>query len=145
VPDLAIVDEVAGQAPAGAEEGIRGAAEVKAAGFRLVHEPASLLEIDREGLFREDVLASAQCRERHAEMGSRDSEVDHEVDILAGEKLIDGQGLDAVSARLRLRHLRLHVRAGAKGEAAICGDVLEIDARDVAASDDADVEGVHDP
>ena len=69
--DLAVVDELAREASAGAEEGVRRAAEMQAAGLRLVDQLAALLEIDGEGLFREDMLAGAQRRERDAEMGGR--------------------------------------------------------------------------
>ena len=114
---------------------------MKAARLGLVDEPAALLEIDREGLFREDMLAGAQRRERDAEMGGRHGEVDHEIDVVAGQELIDRQRLDAVAACLSLRDLGPHVGAGPQRQAAIGGNVLEVDAGNVAASDDADVEG----
>ena len=72
-PTAAVIDELAGEASAGAEEGVGRAAEMKAARLGLVDELAALLEIDGEGLFREDVLAGAERRERHAEMRGRAS------------------------------------------------------------------------
>jgi hypothetical protein len=87
-----------------------------------------LLEIDREGFLREDMLAGAERRERDAEMGARHREVDHEIDIIPGEELVHGEGFDAVPAGLSLGGFRPHVRAGPKGQALIGRDVLEIDA-----------------
>ena len=59
--DRSIIDELAGEASAGAEEGVGRAAEVKTAGLRLVHQLAALLEVDSEGLFRKDVLAGGRA------------------------------------------------------------------------------------
>ena len=52
---------------AAAEEGVRRAAELQAAGFASSTQLAALLEVDGEGLFGVDVLAGAQRRERYAE------------------------------------------------------------------------------
>jgi hypothetical protein len=141
--DGAVIDELASQTPAPAEKGVRGAAEEKAAGLRLLDQDAAFLEIDREGLFGEDVLAGAERRQRHAEMGAGDRQVDDEVDVLARQEFVDRHSLDVEAARLCLRGLGPRIRTGPQGEPAIGRDVLEVDGRDVAAADHANVKGVH--
>ena len=73
-------------------------------------------------------------------MRIRDRQVDDDVDLWIGEKLIDGLGLDAIFGGPGLRRSRIDVGAGDNLQAAKQRRQREVGGGDIAASDDADAE-----
>ncbi len=71
----------------------------------------ALLQREHERLFRIDVLAGFEDRLRNGEMRIRDRQVDDDIDLVIGKKLVDGLRLDAVLFRASLGGL--HVEVGA--------------------------------
>jgi hypothetical protein len=85
------------------------------------------------------VFAGFERRHRDLGVDDRDGEVEDDLDLLVSEQLFRGTCLrDTVSFGLGLRTLEQEVRTGDHLDVVEYGRILEIDAADLAATDDAD-------
>jgi hypothetical protein len=85
------------------------------------------------------MLAGFERRHRDIGVDDRDGEVKDDLDLLVNEQRFRGTCLrDTVSLGLGLRTLEQEVRTGDHLDVVEYGRILEIDAADLAATDDAD-------
>ncbi|MPN01678.1 hypothetical protein SDC9_148889 [bioreactor metagenome] len=127
------------------KERIRRDAEAKPLFVRQRDEFSALFELDRDHLFREDVLSGEQCALRHRVVRSGGCEVDHEFDAAIREDFVQRHRADSETLRA-LAHARLvHVRAGDEfqyAEPPVC-QRLHIDRADRAAAHDRRSHSLH--
>ncbi len=137
--DAPFVHELARHPVTGAEEGIGRHGQIDAMAARLFLEPAPLIGAHRQRLFGKDVLAGPKRRERDLVMRVGHGQIDHDVDVAAGQERVQRHSLDAEGAALRLGDLWPKVGQGSNRDAAEQRRIHEIAGRDVAAADDADI------
>ena len=87
--DRAVVDQLARGLVAAAEERVRRAADAQALGRRKVHHLARLGHVDAERLLRVHMLAGVEHRQADVGVGQRHGQVDHDLDVVALQQLID--------------------------------------------------------
>jgi hypothetical protein len=87
--DATFIDIFAGKLMRAAEEGIRCATDRQALRLGDAAKLFALLKRQNQRLFRIDVLAGFEDRLRNREMRIRDGEVDDDVVLVIGEKLVD--------------------------------------------------------
>ncbi len=133
--------------PDGAEcsVAVRVPAEVigTSATLGLRHDHSPLRDGGGERLLGEDVLAGREGRHRHVEMSVRHRQVQHEVNVLGGEKRMHRQRADAVFLGANRGEICREIRAGAQLHPGEQRRVAHVGHRDVAAADDADAELPH--
>jgi hypothetical protein len=109
-----------------------------------VGQRLALGKIDAERLFRIGVLAGSERLQANGHMRLRDCQVDDDLDRRIGEQLVDAPGLHVELGRLGLRQLMIEIGHATDVEDRKRGHRLQIGARDIAASDDADTDFLHD-
>ena len=84
--DFAGVDQAASRLQACTKEGVRGATEAEACSLCFLEEPQATFAIQRERLFRPDVLASLDRCRGNFNVGRRDGQVhdDFNVGVVQG-------------------------------------------------------------
>ena len=110
--DHALVDQLPRQPPARAKERVGRASDHQAARLGLGDDLAPHVDVDRERLLGEDVLAGRERGERHGRMRRRHGKVHDDVDVVARKQRIDRHCLYAEFLPLRRGDLRAHVGAG---------------------------------
>ena len=123
-----------------AEERVRRAADGEALRLGDAGEILALLQGQHQRLFRIGMLAGFENAFGDGIMRIRDGEVDDHVDLVIGEKLVDGLGADIVFRSPCLGRFRIEVGAGAHFQPLEQRRKAEIGGGDIAASDDADSE-----
>ena len=94
----------------------------------------------RQRLLRVDVLARLDRGERDFGMRFGNGEIEHDVDVVAPEQRVHRPRLYRKTPRLALGGRRVDVGAGGESDVAKQRGVVEIDAGDVAAADEADLQ-----
>ena len=122
----------------GAEEGVRRAADAKAAALGLGEELAPVGQGRRDRLLGVDVLARLEGGADHRRVRGRRREVEHDVDGRIRQQLVDGRRPEAVQIRECICALPLQVGAGGDLERVERRRPLDVDLRDDSAADDAD-------
>ena len=136
--DCAVVDKFAARLKPAAEERIRGAAERDALLPGSLKDERGVLDLDRKRFLVVDVFAGRDDGQAHVGMGLWDREVEDDLDVGAGEKLVDGQHLrhsELGCSALGLGHVDIRARQDLDaGHPRQVGQVL---AADDATTDDA--------
>ena len=141
--DAPFIDQGAGLLMRAAQKGIGRTAYAQTARCRQIAQRQPVFQAQRQRLFGIDVLVRLQDRLRHGEMRSRNGQVDHHVQRLVGQQILDRLRLHAVFGRPRLGRGHVHVGDGPHLQPTKQGRKPEIGGRDIAASDDADAECIH--
>ena len=128
---------LAGGLVAAAEERIGRAADAQPLGRRQIHDLAGLGYADAERLLGMDMLAGIEHRQAHVGVGQRHRQVDHDLDVVALQELIDPQRRHAERGRLLLGGGAAHVGNRAQFDIGEALRGLEIGGADNAAADDA--------
>ena len=126
-----------------AEERVRRAADAQVLLRRQIHHLARLGDVDAERLLGMDMLAGAQHREADVGVGERHRQVDHDLDVVALEQLVDPHRRHAERGALLLRRRAAHVGDRAQLEIGEALRGLEIGRADDAAADDAETNFPH--
>lgn len=144
--DIAVVDQTAAGLKTGAEEGVGRAAEHEPFLVRELDQLESFVELGGKRLLRVDVLAGEQRGARHLVVVSRTCNIQNDIDVRVGKKLIH----IVVNFRYRvvLRGvLRLFADEVADSDnlnfAEQLSDVFEVDAADASDTDKTDFECFH--
>ena len=135
--DRSVVNQLACRLVASAEEGVRGAADTQALLGRELHDLAGLDGVDAERLLGMDMLASVEDREADIGMGQRHREIDHNLDIVALEQLVDAQARRTEFGAALLGCGTAHIRDGLELDHWEVLERLQIFRADVAAANDA--------
>src|SRR5690606_3008812 len=100
--------------------------------------------VEGEGLFGVDVFAGLERAGVYGGVGGGDGEVENEIDVGRGEKLVDRERADAMFAGLGLGTSGIEVGAGDDLDEIIPGGTGEILIADYAATDETEVDrGTH--
>ena len=110
---------------------------------REVHHLARLGDVDAERLFRMDVLAGIEHGQADVGVGQRHREVDHDLDVVALQQLIDAHRRNAELGAAPLGGFAAHVGDGLDVEDGKALRRLQIGGADNAAADDADADFSH--
>ena len=131
---------VAHQLPHGllrlAEQRRRRATEGAAAGSGELDELLGLLVAERERLLGVDMLSALERRGGHLRVHVRRCEIDHGVDRVVGQELLEGRIAPAAE-------LRDDVRRSRKLESVVCDDPFGVSGRDVPAAHDRGFHASH--
>jgi hypothetical protein len=126
---------------AGAEEGVRRAAEPQPRRLGLRDERLGGGQVRRDRLLVEDVLAGGEGRRSDLGMRGGHREVDDQLDVVAGERLLECPvGGDAMALGLRPRGLGPQVGDDAHVEVGVAGHVGQVLLADLARAHDADAD-----
>ena len=123
---------------AAAEEGVRCAADAQALGRGQVHDLARLGHVDAERLLGVDMLAGVEDRQADVGMGQRHGQVDHDLDVVALQQLVDPHRGHAERGRPLLGGGAAHVGDRAQLQIGEALRGLQIGRADDAAADDAE-------
>ena len=142
----AVIDEFAAGLQTGTEEGVRSATDAHAFGFGVSEHFLGVGTIYGEGLFVVDRFASGDGLQGDFAVGSGDGEIDDNRNGRIGQQFGDATPFgDAEFGGPGLGALDVDVGHGGDGNAAeALMQVFEVDATNVAASDDANGSGGHD-
>ena len=144
--DPAVVDQLAAGLVAAAEEGVGRAAEQHAGSLRAAHQVLALGARHRQRLLAPHVLAGIDRRPRYRVVCRRNGQVHHQVDRVVGNQLFRRErARDAELRRLRRRALANQVGARHHVQNGKLPAALEVGRADLAASDDADPQSLHQP
>ena len=94
---------------AAAEERVGRAADAEILARREVHHLARLGDVDAERLLGMHVLAGIEHRQADVGVGQRHREVDHDLDIVALQQLIDPHRRHAERGALPLGGIAAHI------------------------------------
>ena len=94
--DQPVVDRLAGGLDAGAEHGVRRAADDDAGRPRGVQHLPGLRRRGRERLLAVDGLAGGDGRQGDLGVRGGDGQVQHEFDVVGGQQVVDRERADAV-------------------------------------------------
>jgi len=137
--DGAGVEEFAGVLQAGAEEGVRGAADAEVFLAGEGDERGGGVAVDGEGFFVINGFAVVEGVEGYLGVGGGDGEVEDDVDFLALEELLRGEdGGDFEGGGLCLGAGGVEIGEGDDFQVREAGGIAEVDRADVAAADEAD-------
>ena len=139
--DCARVDERARFLDPGAEHGVRRRADAQP--FRPGGGDNCLAIGDRGGdrFLGIDVLAGFDRLERHRGVGLRNGEIQHDIDVVALEKVVHASRWDRVARGLPACRLGAEIGAGGEDDVAKARRVQEIDVGNIAAADNTDAHG----
>lgn len=142
----AVIDEFAAGLQARTKEGVRGTADAHTFGFGVAEHFLGVGTIDSEGLFVVDRFASGDGGEGHFAMSSRDGEIDDKRNRRIGQQFCDATSFgDAEFGGSGLGTFDVDVGdCGDCDAAEALMQVFEVDATNVAASDDTNGGGGHD-
>ena len=141
--DRAIVDQLARGLVAAAEERVRRAADAEILGRREVHHLARLGYVDAERLFRMHMLAGVEHCQADIGVGQRHREVDHDLDVVALQQLIDAHRRHAELGAALLGGFAAHIGHGLDFEDGKALRRLQVGGADNATADDADADFSH--
>jgi hypothetical protein len=122
---------------AAAEEGVRRAADTQAFGLGQVHDLARLGHAHAQRLLGMDMLAGVENRQAHVGVRQRHGQVDHDLDVVALQQLVDPHCRHAERRGLFLGGGAAHVGDRAQFEIGEALRRLEIGCADDPTADDA--------
>ena len=139
--DGAGVDERARFLDPGAEHRVRRRADAQP--FRLGggDNRDAVGDRGRQRLLGIDVLARLDRRERYLGVGLGDGEIEHDIDVVALQKVLHASRVDRIALGLPVCGVRAEIGAGGEDDVPETQPVLEIDVGNIAAADKADAHG----
>jgi hypothetical protein len=141
--DRAVVDQLARGLVAAAEKGVRRAADPQVLLRSDVQHLSRLRDVDAERLFGMDMLAGVEHCEADVSVSQRHREVDHDLDVVALEELVDPHRRQTELGTAALRRIAAHVGERADIEDRKALRSFQIRGADVAATDYSDADFSH--
>ena len=135
--DHPVVQQHASELMAAAHERVRSATDMQSFPFRRLHDLQAGCQIQPERFFGIDVLAVFQGTQLNVRVGLGRCQIQDDVDVWIGEKIVQRHGLDSELVRLRLGTFGMAVRAFRDLQMLKGASILQIGRADVTAADDS--------